>query len=121
MFDLVAPVERVTGYDTHIPLFRLEMKYLPSVEKIVAAAKRTLAVELSRWSRHMATTKTFHPARPRRRPARRRQSSNGIVKVGDIIRLDEPLVSMETAKAVVEVPSPFSGKVLRAARAARAT
>ncbi len=34
------------------------------------------------------------------------------VKVGDIIKLDEPLVSMETAKAVVEVPSPFSGKVL---------
>jgi len=34
MFDLVAPVERVTGYDTHIPLFRLEMKYLPSVDKI---------------------------------------------------------------------------------------
>ena len=44
MFDLVAPVERVTGYDTHIPLFRLEMKYLPSVEKIIAAVKRTLAV-----------------------------------------------------------------------------
>src|SRR5512141_718746 len=37
MFDLVAPVERVTGYDTHIPLFRLEMKFLPSVDKIVAA------------------------------------------------------------------------------------
>ena len=44
MYDLVAPVQRVTGYDTHIPLFRLEMKYLPSVDKIVAAAKRTLAV-----------------------------------------------------------------------------
>jgi 2-oxoisovalerate dehydrogenase E1 component beta subunit len=43
MYDLLAPVERVTGYDTPIPLFRLEMKYLPSVEKIVAAAKRTLA------------------------------------------------------------------------------
>jgi pyruvate dehydrogenase E1 component beta subunit len=43
MYDLLAPVERVTGYDTHIPLFRLEMKYLPSVEKIVAAAKRVLA------------------------------------------------------------------------------
>ncbi len=37
------------------------------------------------------------------------------VKVGDVVRLDEPLVSMETAKAVVEVPSPFSGKVLRLA------
>jgi len=44
MFDLVAPVERVTGFDTHIPLFRLEMKYLPSAEKIIAAVKRTLAV-----------------------------------------------------------------------------
>ncbi|HNR91620.1 MAG TPA: dihydrolipoamide acetyltransferase family protein [Dokdonella sp.] len=35
------------------------------------------------------------------------------VKVGDTIRLDEPLVSMETAKAVVEVPSPYSGKVVK--------
>lgn len=43
LYDLLAPVERVTGYDTHIPLFRLEMKYLPSVERIVAAAKRTIA------------------------------------------------------------------------------
>jgi 2-oxoisovalerate dehydrogenase E1 component beta subunit len=43
MYDLLAPIERVTGYDTHIPLFRLEMKYLPSVEKIVAAAKRAMA------------------------------------------------------------------------------
>lgn len=44
MYDLHAPVERVTGYDTHIPLFRLEMKYLPSVQRIVEAARRTLAV-----------------------------------------------------------------------------
>ncbi|MBB6242614.1 alpha-ketoacid dehydrogenase subunit beta [Rhodanobacter sp. MP1X3] len=43
LYDLLAPVERVTGFDTHIPLFRLEMKYLPSVERIVDAAKRTLA------------------------------------------------------------------------------
>ncbi|MGA6150004.1 dihydrolipoamide acetyltransferase family protein [Stenotrophomonas sp. NPDC077461] len=37
------------------------------------------------------------------------------VKEGDVIKLDEPLVSMETAKAVVEVPSPFSGTVLKLA------
>jgi len=37
------------------------------------------------------------------------------VKEGDTIRLDEALVSMETAKAVVEVPSPVSGKVLKLA------
>src|SRR5690606_29942963 len=37
------------------------------------------------------------------------------VKEGDTIRLDENLVSMETAKAVVDVPSPVSGKVLKLA------
>ncbi|AWV06347.1 dihydrolipoamide acetyltransferase family protein [Marilutibacter maris] len=37
------------------------------------------------------------------------------VKPGDTIRLDDNLVSMETAKAVVEVPSPVSGKVLKLA------
>lgn len=40
------------------------------------------------------------------------------VKVGDTIRLDDNLVSMETAKAVVEVPSPVSGKVLKLGGAA---
>lgn len=40
------------------------------------------------------------------------------VKVGDTILLDDNLVSMETAKAVVEVPSPVSGKVIRLAGAA---
>jgi len=33
------------------------------------------------------------------------------VAVGDLIKLDEALVSMETAKAIVEIPSPFTGKV----------
>ena len=37
------------------------------------------------------------------------------VKVGDTIKLDDNLVSMETAKAVVDVPSPVSGKVLKLA------
>ena len=35
--------------------------------------------------------------------------------VGSVVRLDEPLVSMETAKAIVEVPAPCSGKLLRIA------
>ena len=43
MYDLLAPVERVTGWDTHIPLFRMEMNYLPSVARILAAARRSLA------------------------------------------------------------------------------
>src|SRR3954470_3478627 len=36
-----------------------------------------------------------------------------LVKEGGTVKLDEPLVSMETAKAVVEVPSPFSGKLAK--------
>ncbi len=43
LFDLLAPVERVTGYDTHIPLFRLEMKFMVNTDSIVAAAKHTMA------------------------------------------------------------------------------
>ena len=37
------------------------------------------------------------------------------VKPGDTIKLDAPLVSMETAKAIVEVPSPVSGRILKLA------
>ena len=41
--SLLAPVERVTGYDTIIPLPRLEQFYMPSVKRIVAAAERLMA------------------------------------------------------------------------------
>jgi pyruvate dehydrogenase E1 component beta subunit len=37
---LLAPVTRVTGYDTVIPLPRLEQHYMPSVGRIVAAARQ---------------------------------------------------------------------------------
>src|SRR6185437_12679999 len=33
------------------------------------------------------------------------------VKVGDTIAVDQPMLAVETAKAVVEVPAPFSGVV----------
>ena len=36
---LLAPVTRVTGYDTVIPMARLEQHYMPSVERIVAATR----------------------------------------------------------------------------------
>lgn len=40
------------------------------------------------------------------------------VEEGGSVRLDEPLVSMETAKAVVEVPSPVSGTLRKRSGAA---
>jgi pyruvate dehydrogenase E2 component (dihydrolipoamide acetyltransferase) len=36
-----------------------------------------------------------------------------LVREGEVVMLDAPLVSMETAKAVVEVPSPFSGRLVK--------
>ncbi len=35
------------------------------------------------------------------------------VKPGDRVQLDQPMLSVETAKAVVEVPSPYSGTITR--------
>jgi pyruvate dehydrogenase E1 component beta subunit len=43
-FDsLAAPIARVTGWDTPYPPASLEDAYLPSVDRIVAAAKETVA------------------------------------------------------------------------------
>ena len=39
--SLLAPVVRVTGYDTIMPLPRLEQRYIPSVSRIVAATRKT--------------------------------------------------------------------------------
>ncbi len=33
------------------------------------------------------------------------------VKIGDVVTTDQPLVAMETAKAVVDVPTPWSGRI----------
>ncbi|OGT46174.1 MAG: branched-chain alpha-keto acid dehydrogenase subunit E2 [Gammaproteobacteria bacterium RIFCSPHIGHO2_12_FULL_41_20] len=35
------------------------------------------------------------------------------VKEGDTVKVDQPLVSMETAKAVVDVPSPQAGRIIK--------
>jgi 2-oxoisovalerate dehydrogenase E1 component beta subunit len=40
LLSLLAPPARITGYDTVIPLPRLEQQYMPSVGRIVAAARR---------------------------------------------------------------------------------
>ncbi|MEN8107824.1 MAG: alpha-ketoacid dehydrogenase subunit beta [Pseudomonadota bacterium] len=45
LLHLLAPVVRVTGYDTVMPLFRLEQCYLPDKEKIIGAARKTLAFD----------------------------------------------------------------------------
>ncbi len=43
---LRAPVRRVTGYDTVMPLARLEKHYLPSISRIMTAVRETMPAEL---------------------------------------------------------------------------
>jgi 2-oxoisovalerate dehydrogenase E1 component beta subunit len=40
LLSLLAPPARITGYDTVIPLPRLEQQYMPSIGRIVAAARK---------------------------------------------------------------------------------
>jgi pyruvate dehydrogenase E1 component beta subunit len=42
LYALLAPVQRVTGYDVVMPLGRLEHQYLPTVRRILDAAGKTL-------------------------------------------------------------------------------
>src|SRR4051812_5261680 len=42
ILDLRAPVIRVTGYDVPYPYWQIEDAYMPSVERVVAAVRRTL-------------------------------------------------------------------------------
>jgi pyruvate dehydrogenase E1 component beta subunit len=43
LYDLQAPILRVTGYDTVMPLSRLEYDYIPSIARITDAVRETLA------------------------------------------------------------------------------
>jgi pyruvate/2-oxoglutarate/acetoin dehydrogenase E1 component len=43
IYDLRGPVLRVTGYDVPYPYWQLEDSYMPSVERVVEAARRLLA------------------------------------------------------------------------------
>lgn len=40
--DLLAPIARVTGYDTVMPMFQNEHFYMPSVQRIVTSAIKTM-------------------------------------------------------------------------------
>ncbi|MEM5345245.1 alpha-ketoacid dehydrogenase subunit beta [Paraburkholderia azotifigens] len=45
LYSLLAPVQRVTGYDVVVPLYRLESQYMPGNERIVAAVRQTLEAQ----------------------------------------------------------------------------
>ena len=49
-YDLVAPIQRVTGFDTVMPLYRLENEYIPSIARIVDAVKATMELPMTTFN-----------------------------------------------------------------------
>ncbi len=43
LLQLLAPVQRVAGYDVVFPLAKNEQHYLPNRERVIAAVKKTLS------------------------------------------------------------------------------
>jgi 2-oxoisovalerate dehydrogenase E1 component beta subunit len=41
--DLIAPIQRVTGFDTVMPLYRLENEYIPSIRRITDAVRQVVS------------------------------------------------------------------------------
>ncbi|MDX3383125.1 2-oxo acid dehydrogenase subunit E2 [Streptomyces niveiscabiei] len=104
-FDaLRAPVLRVTGLDVPYPPPLLEHAHLPDAARVLAALRRV------------------HPE-PVRRPERtfrlpdvgegltEAEVVEWLVRVGDRVTHDQPLVEVETAKSLVSLPSPYAGVV----------
>lgn len=46
LLSLLAPVKRVTGYDTVMPYFKLEKKYMPSTNRIIKTVQSVLEFSL---------------------------------------------------------------------------
>ncbi|MEM5312433.1 alpha-ketoacid dehydrogenase subunit beta [Paraburkholderia sp. JHI869] len=45
LYSLLAPVQRVTGYDVVVPLYRLESQYMPGTGRIIAAVRQALEAQ----------------------------------------------------------------------------
>ena len=102
LMNLLAPLRRVAGYDTVMPLPRLEGIYMPSTARIAEGGQGTLGVRMSTFrlpdlgeGLQEAEIVAWH------------------VGVGDHVVADQPLVSVETEKAVVEIPSPQAGRIAK--------
>ena len=95
------PCERVTGWDVPYPPASLEQRYLPTVERIAGRRAEGGGVLMARAS--------SSPCRTSARGSRRARSSSGSSRPATTVALNQPIVEVETAKATVEIPSPFAG------------
>ncbi len=102
MTSLLAPIERVTGYDTMMPYARTEAHYMPQRRSHHGGGAPRDGLHMSRFALpdlgeglQEAEIVSWHVAE------------------GDHVVVDQPLLSVETEKAVVEIPSPKAGHIAR--------
>ena len=104
-FDfLEAPVRRVTGYDVPYPPAALEQR-LPA-ERGAHRRRR------SRGRGVLMTAERVFAMPDLGEGLEEGEIVAWLVDEGDAVELNQPLVEVETAKATVEIPSPFAGSVV---------
>ncbi len=116
--SLHAPVLRVTGLDIPYPAPKLEHSHLPGVDRVLDAVGPAAVGRPAgpRWLRVGGMT-TIERHQVFLLP----DLGEGLteaeivawrVAVGDVIEVDQSVVEVETAKAVVDVPCPYAGRVV---------
>ena len=110
LLSLQAPIERVTGYDTVMPLSatRASLPAERGAHRRGGAARA--GVRLTAATRGSNAMKTFNLP-DLGEGLQEAEIVSWHVNPGDQVVADQPLVSVETDKAVVEVPSPYSGRI----------
>ena len=102
--SLAAPIRRVTGFDIPYPPPKLEHFQLPGVDRVLDA------VDDLQWERVMSTRDFLLPDLGE--GLTEAEIVRWLVAEGDVVAVDQSVVEVETAKSLVEVPSPFAGRIV---------
>ena len=105
---------RVTGFDTPFPPAKLEGAYLPDADRILERSTARWPTDPSDLRSHRGTSE--FPLPDVGEGLTEAEIVSWKVKPGDTVTVNQVLVEIETAKSLVELPSPFAGTVDRAAR-----
>ena len=104
--SLQAPIARVSGWDVPYPMPLVEDHYVPSVERVLAAIRRTDGVLRGAPVNHEFRLVDIGEG------LTEAEIVSWLVAVGDHVVEDQPVVEIETDKAVVEMPAPVTGTVV---------
>ena len=106
-YSLEAPVLRVGGFDTPYPPSRIEEECLPDLDRVLDAVDRVARLLTTALRRPMPEYKLPDVGEG----LTEAEIVTWKVKVGDVIAINDIVVEIETAKSLVELPSPYAGTV----------